>query len=246
MRRVQRFIGTLLVAVCGVVAPLRAEVAVPPLTQPVTDLAGALSAADRAGLNQKLLAFSEQSGSQVAVLIVPTTQPETIEQYSIRVVDLWKLGRKQVDDGVLLVVAKNDRAVRIEVGRGLEGAIPDAIAKRIVEEIIIPEFRAGRFGDGISAGASAIIGLIRGEGLPAPQSGGGGSADIIIFLLLIAAFAVLNILVPHGPVYYGTGRRGRYGGTFGSPLGRGRGGFGGGGFSGGGGGFSGGGASGRW
>ncbi|NDC39059.1 MAG: YgcG family protein, partial [Proteobacteria bacterium] len=165
------FVGTLL----GSFSPAHADAPVPALSQPVTDLTSSLSSADRAALNQKLGAVSTQSGSQVAVLIVPTTQPEAIEQYSIRVVDAWKLGRKGIDDGVLLLVAKNDRTVRIEVGRGLEGAIPDAIAKRIISEIIIPQFRSGRFAAGIFDGVDAILALIRGEALPAPKQAGGGS-----------------------------------------------------------------------
>jgi len=239
-----RLLAAVLVVLVGAVTPLRAEVAVPPLSQPVMDLTGSLSAAERAGLNQQLQALSEQSGSQVAVLIVPTTEPESIEQYSIRVVDLWKLGRKRIDDGALLLVAKNDRTVRIEVGRGLEGAIPDAVAKRIVEEIIIPEFRAGRFGAGISAGVNAIIGLIRGEQLPEPKRGEG--SDFLIILLLVVvlvALILLNAMLPASSVSYRT-HRGGYRRSWGGGIGRG--GFGGGGFSGGGGGFSGGGASGRW
>ncbi|HET6492660.1 MAG TPA: TPM domain-containing protein, partial [Burkholderiales bacterium] len=118
--------------------PLHAEVAIPPLTARVTDLTGTLSAAQRTALEERLAAFEAKKGSQVAVLLVPTTQPETIEQYAIRVAEQWKLGRKGVDDGVLLLVAMQDRTVRIEVGYGLEGALPDATAKRIVEEYIVP------------------------------------------------------------------------------------------------------------
>src|SRR5512143_2646227 len=120
-----------------------AEVAVPPLKARVTDLTGTLDAGQRAALEQKLAAFESSKGSQIAVLLVPTTQPEEIEQYSIRVADAWKLGRKGIDDGVLFLVAKNDRKMRIEVGRGLEGAIPDVIAKRIGSDIVAPYFRQG-------------------------------------------------------------------------------------------------------
>lgn len=145
-----------------------ADVAIPELRSPVTDLTGTLDAPAREALESRLLAFQQQTGAQVAVLIVPTTQPEAIEQFSIRVVDAWKLGRAKVDDGVLLLVAKDDRALRIEVGQGLEGAIPDALSKRIIEEAIVPEFRAGHFSGGIDAGVDRILGLIRGEPLPAP------------------------------------------------------------------------------
>jgi len=122
---------------------------VPALREAVTDLTATLEPEDKQQIEGELRNFSAQYGSQLAILIVPTTAPEAIEQFGIRVVDQWQLGRKGVDDGVLLLIAKNDRAVRIEVGRGLEGAIPDAIAKRIIEEIIIPHFREGRFSAGI-------------------------------------------------------------------------------------------------
>lgn len=161
----------LLLAAALLVASLAAwaEVAVPPLTARVTDLTGTLAADQRAALEQKLAALEARKGSQVAVLLVPTTQPDTVEQYAIRVFDRWKLGRKGVDDGVLLLVAKNDRKLRIEVGYGLEGAIPDAIAKRIIEEEITPQFKRGNFAGGIEAGAARITKLIDGETMPAPK-----------------------------------------------------------------------------
>lgn len=145
-----------------------ADVAVPQLTARVTDQTGTLSAADIESLDQKLAAFEARKGSQIAVLIVPTTQPEDIAQYSIRVVEQWKLGRKGVDDGVLLLVAKDDRRLRIEVGYGLEGALPDVTANRIINEIITPKFKQGDFAGGIAAGVDSIIKVIDGEPLPAP------------------------------------------------------------------------------
>ena len=145
-----------------------ADVAVPQLTARVTDQTGTLSAAEITSLDQKLAAFEARKGSQIAVLIVPTTQPEDIAQYSIRVVEQWKLGRKGVDDGVLLLVAKDDRRLRIEVGYGLEGALPDVTANRIINEIITPKFRQGDFAGGIDAGVDRIIKVIDGEPLPAP------------------------------------------------------------------------------
>jgi uncharacterized protein len=154
-----------------------ADVAVPPLTGRVVDETGTLSAADIAGLTQTLKAFELRKGSQIAVLIVPTTEPETIEQYSIRVAEAWKIGRKKIDDGALLVIAKDDRKLRIEVGYGLEGALTDVTARRIINEIITPKFHSGDFAGGISAGVNRIIGVIDGEPLPAPepqQSFGGG------------------------------------------------------------------------
>lgn len=147
----------------------QAEVAVPPLAARVTDLTGTLTAEQRASLEERLRAFEKQKGSQVAVLLVPTTQPETIEQYSIRVVEQWKLGRKKVDDGVLLLVAKDDHKLRIEVGYGLEGTLPDAIAKRIVSDDIAPHFKQGDFYGGIVAGVTRIMAVIEGEPLPAPD-----------------------------------------------------------------------------
>lgn len=150
----------------------RADVAVPPLTGRVVDLTGTLSADQAAALEQKLKTFEDRKGSQLAVLIVPTTQPETIEQYSLRVAEQWKLGRKKVDDGALLLIAKNDRKLRIEVGYGLEGVLNDATSKRIIDEIITPKFRSGDFAGGISDGADRILKVIDGEPLPAPKPEG--------------------------------------------------------------------------
>jgi uncharacterized protein len=145
-----------------------ADVAVPPLSGRVVDQTGTLSSGDIASLTQTLKNFETRKGSQIAVLIVPTTQPETIEQYSIRVAEAWKIGRKKIDDGALLVVAKDDHKLRIEVGYGLEGALNDVTTKRIIDEVITPKFRSGDFAGGISAGLTRIIGVIDGEPLPAP------------------------------------------------------------------------------
>ena len=147
-----------------------ADAAIPPLKTHVTDLTATLSASETVNLEQKLAVFEKAKGSQIALLIVPSTQPETIEQYSMRVAEAWQLGRKGVDDGVLLLIAKNDRALRIEVGYGLEGAVPDAMAKRIIAEIIAPRFKQGHFADGINAGIEALIKLIQGEPLPLPKN----------------------------------------------------------------------------
>ena len=140
-----------------------ADVAVPPLSGRVVDQTGTLSAGDISALTQTLKNLETRKGSQVAVLIVPTTAPETIEQYSIRVAEAWKIGRKKIDDGALLVVAKNDRKLRIEVGYGLEGALTDVTSKRIIDEIIVPKFRNGDFAGGISAGVDRIVAVIDGE-----------------------------------------------------------------------------------
>lgn len=175
-------------------ALVRAEVPAPPLKARVTDLTGTLSAQQAAQLEQRLQAFEAKKGSQIAVLIVPTTKPEEIEQYSIRVAEQWKLGRKAVDDGVLLLIAKEDKKLRIEVGRGLEGAIPDAIAKRIISEIIVPQFKQGNFFAGIEVGVERIIGVIEGEPLPAPTSRSGvskASFDQFETAFVIAVFGLI-------------------------------------------------------
>jgi uncharacterized protein len=178
--------AALLFALAGSAAD---DVAVPPLKARVTDLTGTLSATEIQSLDSRLRDFERAKGSQIAVLMLPSTQPETIEQYSIRVAEAWKIGRARVDDGVILVVAKNDRALRIEVGRGLEGAIPDALAKRIVSEVITPRFKSGDFFGGIAAGSDALMKLIEGESLPAPQPRPGAAPTIdfqTIFWLFVA------------------------------------------------------------
>jgi uncharacterized protein len=174
------------------------EVMVPPLSQRVTDLTSTLDAKQIQSLDSRLAAFEAKKGAQLAVLIVPTTKPETIEQYSIRVVDKWKLGRKGVDDGALLLIAKDDHKLRIEVGYGLEGALPDAIANRIIDEIIVPRFRGGDFYTGLESGLSAMMQVINGEPLPAPQRGstatGTNNIETLIFIAFIAVVAVGGLL----------------------------------------------------
>jgi uncharacterized protein len=141
---------------------------VPPLSGRVVDQTGTLSSGDIDALTQKLRDFEARKGSQIAVLIVPTTAPETIEQYSIRVAEAWKIGRKKIDDGAILLVAKNDHKLRIEVGYGLEGALTDVTSQRIIDQIITPKFRNGDFAGGISDGVDRIISVVDGEPLPAP------------------------------------------------------------------------------
>jgi uncharacterized protein len=175
-----------------------ADVAVPPLTGRVVDRTGTLSGGEIASLTQTLENLEARKGSQVAVLIVPTTAPETIEQFAIRVAEAWKIGRKKIDDGALLVVAKDDRRLRIEVGYGLEGALNDVTAKRIIDEAITPKFRSGDFAGGISAGVDRIIRVIDGEKLPAPEQrqGSGLLSDIDPFnpFVIFALFIVGGIL----------------------------------------------------
>ena len=183
---------------CLLVAlPAWAEVAVPPLKGRVTDLTGTLTREQVASLEQMLQSFEARKGSQIAVLLVPTTAPETIEQYSLRVAEQWKVGRKKVDDGAILVVAKDDRALRIEVGYGLEGALNDATANRIIRELITPRFREGDFFGGISAGVDRMIRVIDGEPLPAPQPRpqvNGGTLQMlpVLFILALVGGAVLR------------------------------------------------------
>jgi len=189
-------LGALLLALL-LIGAAQAEVAVPPPTQRVTDLTATLDAGQTQSLEARLAAFEQQKGAQLAVLIVPTTQPETIEQYGLRVVEAWKLGRKGVDDGVLLLVAKDDRALRIEVGYGLEGALNDATANRIVEEIIVPHFKSGEFYSGIEAGIAAIIKVIEGEPLPPPKRlsvAAGQDMQSLMFIGFVIVVAVGGML----------------------------------------------------
>jgi len=146
-----------------------AQVAVPKLEARVTDLTGTLTAGQQSALEDKLQQFEARKGSQIAVLILPTTQPEDIAQFGIRVADAWKIGRTRVDDGAILIVAKDDRTMRIEVGRGLEGALPDVIAGRIINDTMAPLFRQGDFYGGVNAGLDQMIRVIDGEPLPAPD-----------------------------------------------------------------------------
>jgi uncharacterized protein len=143
-----------------------AEVKVPPLAARVMDFTGTLDAQQRGALADKLEQLERAKGSQIALLMLASTAPETIEQYGIRVADAWKLGRKGVDDGAILIVAKDDRVMRIEVGRGLEGALNDAVSKRIIAETITPFFKQGQFYEGIDAGITQMIAVVNGEPLP--------------------------------------------------------------------------------
>jgi uncharacterized protein len=176
-----------------------AQVSVPSLSGRVVDQTGTLSASDAAALTQRLKDLETRKGSQVAVLIVPTTQPETIEQFSIRVAEAWKIGRRKIDDGALLVVAKNDRKLRIEVGYGLEGALPDVTARRIIDEIIVPHFRTGDFAGGISAGVDRIIRIVDGEPLPKPPPEASHHVDSgMAFDIIFSPFGFIGFLAIAG------------------------------------------------
>ena len=176
-----------------------AEVAVPPLSARVTDLTSTLDAAQKQQLETRLAQFEAKKGAQIAVLLVQTTQPETIEQYGIRVVEAWKLGRKGVDDGVLLLIAKDDRTLRIEVGYGLEGVLPDAVAKRIIAETITPHFKRGNYYAGIASGVEQLLAVIEGESLPPPRersaiTGSFKNFESLLFIGFMLAIVVGGVL----------------------------------------------------
>jgi uncharacterized protein len=174
----------------------RADVAVPALKARVTDLTGALTAQQTQQLESQLAALEQRKGAQVVVLVLPTTQPEDIADYATRVFDQWKIGRKNVDDGVLVVVAKDDHRAMIETGYGLEGAIPDAAASRIIREYMSPKFRVNDFYGGLDDAIGALTKLIDGEPLPPPLQGpqrkdGGVAHGQDWFTGLVVAWIVL-------------------------------------------------------
>jgi uncharacterized protein len=177
------------------VAVVFADVKVPELSRRVTDLTGTLTAAQINSIEQSLAAFEAKKGSQIAVLMLTTTQPETIEQFSIRVANAWKIGRKSIDDGVIFIIAKTDRKMRLEVGYGLEGAIPDAIAKRVIEETITPYFKNNDYAGGIDAGIKQLIKLIDGEALPTPTTGTDASSSFIT-ISIFGLFVFSTFLSP--------------------------------------------------
>ena len=183
-----------------VAAPAWAQslAAIPALDSPVVDTTGTLDATQKQQLEQQALALQQRKGSQLQVLIVPSTQPEDIFDYTQRVFDQWKLGRQGVDDAVILVVAKDDRRVRIHTGYGLEGAIPDAVANRVIQEYLVPKFRAGDYAGGVTDATAVLVKLIDGESLPAPVSThrsttGDGSGSDWLFALF-AAFVVATLV----------------------------------------------------
>ena len=191
----------------------------PEIKTRVTDLADVIPADREAALEATLAEFERRKGSQIAVLLVPSTAPEEIEQYSIRVVDAWKLGRKGVDDGALLIIATDDRRLRIEVGRGLEGVLTDLTSNRIITEIIRPRFRDGDYAGGVEAGVDRIIRLVDGEPLPEPEAGADGGESGAspwesiagpLFLLLVFGAGVLRAVFGR---FFGAAATGALGGA---------------------------------
>ena len=197
MRALRLMLALAMAWLCLALPALGQQLApIPALDSPVVDTTGTLDEATRAKLVAQAEALQARKGSQLQVLMVPTTQPEDIAQYAQRVFDAWKLGRQGVDDGVLLLVAKDDRRVRIQPGYGLEGAIPDATANRVVQEYLVPRFRAGDFAGGIVEASEQLVRLVDGEPLPEPVAAhrpgpdSGGNWLIALF----AAFVVANVL----------------------------------------------------
>ncbi|MFZ2404071.1 MAG: TPM domain-containing protein [Methylobacter sp.] len=172
-----------------------AVVGVPELSSRVTDLTATLNAEQVTTLENKLAAFEAKKGSQIAVLIVPTTQPKDIAEFGIEVADLWQIGRKGVDDGVILIVAKDDRKLRLEVGYGLEGVIPDAVAKRVIAETITPHFKEGDYAGGIDAGVAQLMSLIEGEALPAASESQGGQQDEGAFMFILVGGLIAGFVL---------------------------------------------------
>jgi len=193
----RRILAFLLALLAFGLAAAQGVLPVPELTARIIDQTGTLDAIQRKGLEDKLAAFEQKTGSQIVVLMVPTTQPEDIASYANRVANAWKIGRKEVGDGILVIVAKNDRKVRIEVAKTLEGAVPDLAAKMVIDEAITPRFRQGDFAGGLQAGIDRLIARVSGEALPAPkpapQQRGGSEGfdwfDLAIFLFFAVPIA---------------------------------------------------------
>ena len=175
---------------------------IPAYVVPITDLTGTLSQGQKTQLDYRLTAIKQDKGAQVAILLLPSVKPETIEQFGIRLAESWKIGRRGIDDGVIVVVAKSDRKMRIEVGYGLEGAIPDAVAKRIISEIMVPRFKQEHYFGGLSEAVNALEKQISGESLPAPArkiepkvSQGTGEVDYYFLIYFFSLCAIVLALV---------------------------------------------------
>lgn len=193
----RRWLSALVLGLLAWAAGAQGVLPVPALSGHVIDQTASLSSAQQQALESKLAGFESSNGSQVVVLLVATTQPEDIASYANRVGNAWKIGRKGVGDGLLLIVAKNDRKLRIEVAKSLEGAIPDLAAKQIIDSALTPHFKQGDYAGGIDAGVDQILALIKGEALPAPSArdtgGGSGAGDMFQWqnLLVFLFFGVM-------------------------------------------------------
>ncbi len=245
--------GTRLLWLAVYLAPAAAwALAVPALRGQVTDLSGILPTAERTQITAELEAHARKTGQQMAVLIVPSLEGDPLEDFSMRVAEAWQLGRKHRDDGVLLLVALQERKIRIEAGYGLEGVITDALSSRIIRDVMQPRFRAGDYTGGIREALHLLMAASGGEvvDLPGGEPLGGGAQPLftgcgltaLAFFFVI--FTLLRLVLPRRRRPWwggGWGSGGGFGGGFGGGS---RGGFGG--FSGGGGRFGGGGASGGW
>jgi uncharacterized protein len=190
MRSLRSLVAVFLIGLMAAMPSFAADViAMPPLQGRVTDLTATLSAEQRGDLEATLEKFERERGSQVSILLLPSTQPEAIEQFGIRLAEAWKIGRKGIDDGVIVIVAKDDRRIRLEVGYGLEGALNDATAKRIISETMTPRFKNGDYFGGLQTGVTAILAVISGEALP-PARGGAtltalaGRQDVLVIALV--------------------------------------------------------------
>lgn len=266
-----RWLTGLLLALTLGLAGAQSLVAVPPLQARVTDLTGTLDASQKTSLENVLAEYETQRGSQIFILMLPSTAPEPIDMFSIRVADAWKAGRKGIDDGVIVIIAKDNpsdlRKMRLEVGRGVEGSLTDAMSKRILQDVMAPHFRQNDFYGGLSAGVAAIQAVIDKEGLAAPTQRTAQGNDLgdwlnVAFVIAIILFFFIRAaasggrrgrMVRNGRGHVITGGLGGLGGLGGIGHGGFGGGGGGGGFGsgggfggGGGGGFGGGGASGNW
>lgn len=213
IRMLRRSLFVLTLGMLSFIAPVLAQQEVPALTAHVIDKTGTLGAAQVQALESKLTTFEQARGAQIVVLLVPTTQPEDITSYANRVANTWKIGRKDIGDGLLVVVAKNDRTLRIEVAKALEGAIPDLMAKRVIDGAITPGFKSGDFAGGLEAGTDQIMKLIAGEALPAPATPGRSDnpgfqwMDLMVFAFIavpVVAAITRSLLGPKlGPLATG-------------------------------------------
>ncbi len=194
------WLGLLLAGVLALLAAappaFSQQAAIPELKQRVTDTTGTLDAATQSRLTQVLADLEQRKGAQIAVLMIPTTGQEDIAQYAVRAFEQWRLGREQVDDGILFLVAKDDRRLRIEVGYGLEGAVPDLLAGRIIREQVAPRFQQGDFAGGVEAGVSSLVSLVDGEALPPPQAAAESSGGEDIFGILVMLVIMASVLPP--------------------------------------------------